>query len=48
VDFSGTTIYGHIHSLKFDGYPPFDRLHKIQYTSGNKAIALNPSIYFCI
>jgi len=27
-------VYGHIHSWKFDGYPPLDRLHKIQYTPG--------------
>ena len=25
-------VYGHIHFWKFDGYPPLDRLHKIQYT----------------
>ena len=29
-------IYGHIHSWKFDGYPPLDRLHKIQYTPGKQ------------
>ena len=33
-------IYSHIHSWKFDGYPPFDRLHKIQNTPGGQVVEL--------